>query len=186
MDFVLVLDRVSVAQSLNLGCGFDAAVGDDPFQHIDALLKLGIPQEALDQGLTAETRLAAKTKDLSTATVLLRQGASVSGDALGFAISSRDQSLTNLLLSGKRLPSRSDVTKAFRSLFLEQNLHGMSLDAGSSLAVSQQLLACGVEQPAIDAALRATLDITDDAPRMEALLETLLQHNANVNSADGV
>lgn len=54
------------------------------------------------------------------------------------------------------------------------------------MAVSQQLLACGVEQPAIDAALRATLNITDDAPRMEALLETLLQHNANVNSADGV
>lgn len=185
-----IVQRLLAASPSLLGPAFESAIAlDDPAKKkpfIDALLKLGIPQEALDQGLTAETRLAAKTKDLSTATVLLRQGASVSGDALGFAISSRDQSLTNLLLSGKRLPSRSDVTKAFRSLFLEQNLHGMSLDAGSSLAVSQQLLACGVEQPAIDAALRATLDITDDAPRMEALLETLLQHNANVNSADGV
>jgi ankyrin repeat protein len=185
-----IVQRLLAASPSLLGPAFESAIAlHDPAKKktlIDALLKLGIPQEALDQGLTAETRLAAKTKDLSTATVLLRQGASVSGDALGVAISSRDQSLTNLLLSGKRLPLRSDVTKAFRSLFLEQNLHGVSLEAGSSLAVSQQLLACGVEQPAIDAALRATLDITDDAPRMEALLETLLQHNANVNSADGV
>ena len=40
MHFVLVLHRVSVAQRFDLGCGLDAAIGDNPFQHIDALLQL--------------------------------------------------------------------------------------------------------------------------------------------------
>lgn len=46
---------------------------------MEALLKLGVPQEALNNGLTAETSFAANHKDLTTTTVLMRQGASVSG-----------------------------------------------------------------------------------------------------------
>ncbi|KAG9197665.1 hypothetical protein G6514_001134 [Epicoccum nigrum] len=75
-----IVQRLLAASPSLLGSAFESAIAlDDPAKKkplIDALLKLGIPQEALDQGLTAETRLAAQTKDLSTATVLLRQGAS--------------------------------------------------------------------------------------------------------------
>lgn len=153
---------------------------------MDTLLKLGIPQEALDKGLAAETSFAARNKDLSTTTVLMSQGASVSGDALWIAVSSGDQLLTKILLSGKHLPSRSDVTRSFRTLFLERALHDPKIDGDGAISIAQQLLDCGVEQPAVDAALRATLDITNDPPRMKVLLDLLLQQNANVNSADGV
>jgi ankyrin repeat protein len=43
---------------------------------MEALLKLGIPREALDKALTTETQHAAANKDLSTTTMLVRQGAS--------------------------------------------------------------------------------------------------------------
>lgn len=49
---------------------------------MEALLKHGIPQEALDNALTTETQYAATTKDLSTTTVLMRQGASWEAPAL--------------------------------------------------------------------------------------------------------
>lgn len=153
---------------------------------MEALLKLGIPQEALDKALTTETKHAATNKDLSTTTVLMRQGASVSGDALGAAVASGDKSLTKVLLSGKRQPSRSDTTKAFRTLFLEENLQNAAVNAASTHSIAQQLLHCGVEQPAVDAALRATLDVIDDSPRKEHLIDLLLRYNANTNSADGV
>lgn len=185
-----IIQRLLAASPNLLGSAFESTIAlEDPNKKkplMDALLKFGIPQEALDQGLTAETQVAVKNKDLSTTAVLMRQGASVSGDALGVAVSSRDHSLTSILLSGKRRPSRSDVTKVFRTLFLERALHGEEVGASGTLTIIRQLLASGVDQPAIDAALRATLDITNDLPRMEALLNTLLLHGANVNSADGV
>ncbi|KAH6618802.1 ankyrin repeat-containing domain protein [Boeremia exigua] len=185
-----IVQRLVTIDSQLLGPAFEYTIAlEDAAKKMplmDTLLKLGIPQEALDKGLTAETRLAAKNKDLSTTTVLMRRGASVSGDALGIAVSSRNQSLTNTLLSGTRLPSRSDSTRAFRTLFLERALHDQTVSTDSTLAIAQQLLQCGVEQPAIDAALRATLDITNDISRMGVFLDLLLRHNANVNSADGV
>lgn len=151
---------------------------------MEALLKQGIPQEALDNALTTETQYAATTKDLSTTTVLMRQGASVSGDALGIAVASGDDMLTRVLLSGKRQPSRFDTTKAFCAFFLERALRTINVE--SMLSIAEQLLHCGVEQPAIDAALRATLDIPNDPRSTEILTDLLLQRNADVNSADGV
>ncbi|KAJ4325018.1 hypothetical protein N0V94_000902 [Neodidymelliopsis sp. IMI 364377] len=153
---------------------------------MEALLKLGIPREALDKALTTETQHAAANKDLSTTTMLVRQGASVSGDALGTAIAAGDFSLTRILLSGERRPSRSDTTKAFRALFLEQTLINAAADSKGTLAVAQQLLTLGVEQPAIDAALRAILDVESDDLRIVPFLDLLQLYNANVNSADGV
>ncbi|KAL1601105.1 hypothetical protein SLS59_005775 [Nothophoma quercina] len=151
---------------------------------MEALLKHGIPQEALDNALTTETQYAATTKDLSTTTVLMRQGASVSGDALGIAVASGDDMLTRVLLSGKRQPSRFDTTKAFCAFFLERALRTINVE--SMLSIAEQLLHCGVEQSAIDAALRATLDIPNDPRSTDILTDLLLQRNADVNSADGV
>jgi len=185
-----VVQRILALDSKFLGPAFEYTIALEDVSKkkplMDTLLKLGIPQEALDKGLAAETRLAAKNKDLSTTTVLMRQGASVSGDSLGIAVSSGDQSLTNILLSGKHPPSRSDITKSFRTLFLAKASQDRTVAGGNTLSIVQQLLRCGVDQPAIDAALRATLDIVDDLTRMELLLDLLLQHDANVNSADGV
>ncbi|KAJ4994446.1 ankyrin repeat containing protein [Stagonosporopsis vannaccii] len=185
-----IVQRLLAADSQLLGPAFEYTIAlEDPSKKkplMNTLLKLGIPQEALDKGLAAEAGFAAKSKDLSTASVLIRQGASVSGDALGVAVSSGDESLTNILLSGKHPPSRSDLTRSFRTLFLDRALHDRTVGGHSTLSIAQQLLECGVEQPAIDAALRATLEITDDVPRLEVQLDLLLQHDANVNNTEGV
>lgn len=43
---------------------------------LDALLKMGVPQEALDQALVAETQNAVSTKDITSTKLLLGKGAS--------------------------------------------------------------------------------------------------------------
>ncbi|KAF1929347.1 ankyrin [Didymella exigua CBS 183.55] len=185
-----IAQRLLAADSKLLGSALEYTIAlEDPAKKkplMDALLKLGIPQEALDKALTTETQYAARTKDLSTTTMLLRQGAPVSGDALGSAVSFGDTSLTKVLLSGKRQPSRSDVTRSFRTLFLERTLQDAAVDVESTVCIAEMLLSCGVEPPAVDAALRATLGITHDSLHIGALINLLLRHHANVNSADGV
>lgn len=185
-----IVQRLLAADSNLLGSAMEQTISlEDPAKKrplMDALLKLGIPKEALDKALTTETQYAARTKDLSTTTVLVRQGAPVSGDALETAVSFGDTSLTKVLLSGKRQPSRSDVTKAFRTLFLEKTLQDVAVDTNSVLSIAQMLLHCGVEQSAVDAALRATLGSANRLLCAEVLIDLLLQHHANVNSAGGV
>ncbi|KAL1652810.1 hypothetical protein SLS61_004793 [Didymella pomorum] len=185
-----IVQRLLAADSTLLGSALEQTIAlKDPEKKkplMDALLKLGIPKEALDKALTTETQYAARTKDLSTTTVLVRQGAPVSGNALGTAVQFLDTSLTKLLLSGKRQPSRSDVTKAFRTLFLERTLQDAAVDANVILSMAQMLLHCGAEQPAVDAALRVTLGSANGLLCAGALVDLLLQHHANVNSADGV
>ncbi|KAJ4410529.1 hypothetical protein N0V91_002016 [Didymella pomorum] len=185
-----IVQRLLAADSTLLGSALEQTIAlEDPEKKkplMDALLKLGIPKEALDKALTTETQYAARTKDLSTTTVLVRQGAPVSGNALGTAVQFLDTSLTKLLLSGKRQPSRSDVTKAFRTLFLERTLQDAAVDANVILSMAQMLLHCGAEQPAVDAALRVTLGSANGLLCAGALVDLLLQHHANVNSADGV
>lgn len=184
-----IVQRLLAADPKLLGSALEQTIAlENPAKKkplMDALLKLGIPQEVLDKALATETKYAARTKDLSTTTVLLRQGAPVSGDVLVTAVSFGDRSLTKLLLSGKSQPSRSDVTKAFRTLFLERTLQDATVDAASILSIAQLLLHYGVEQPAVDAALRATIGSTYISCA-EALVDLLLEHHANVNSADGV
>ncbi|KAJ4330790.1 hypothetical protein N0V87_009685 [Didymella glomerata] len=173
-----IVQRLLAADSNLLGSAMEQTISlEDPAKKrplMDALLKLGIPKEALDKALTTETQYAARTKDLSTTTVLVRQGAPVSGDALETAVSFGDTSLTKLLLSGKRQPSRSDVTKAFRTLFLEKTLQDVAVDTNSVLSIAQMLLHCGVEQPAVDAALRATLGSANRLLCAEVLIDLLL------------
>jgi ankyrin repeat protein len=189
-DNLDIVQRLLAANPKLLGPAFESTIALEDITKkkslMEALLKLGIPQDTLDKALTAETQYAATKKDLSTTTVLMRQGASVSGDTLGIAVASGDDLLTKLLLSGKHQPSRSDTTKAFRTMFLERALHDAAVNVESTLSIAEQLLRCGVEQPAIDAALRATLDVTINPRSLEALTDLLLKHNANVNSADGV
>ncbi|KAF2629711.1 hypothetical protein BU25DRAFT_408980 [Macroventuria anomochaeta] len=77
-----IVQRLLAANPKLLGSAFEYTIALEGASKkkplMEALLKLGIPQEALDKALTTETQYAAKDKDLSTTTVLMRQGASVS------------------------------------------------------------------------------------------------------------
>ncbi|KZM19208.1 uncharacterized protein EKO05_0006435 [Ascochyta rabiei] len=83
-----IVERLLAANSKLLGPAFQytIALQDESKKAplTEALLKLGIPQEALDKALRTETQYttANANKDLSTATVLMSQGACVSGFAL--------------------------------------------------------------------------------------------------------
>ncbi|KAF2847725.1 hypothetical protein T440DRAFT_186632 [Plenodomus tracheiphilus IPT5] len=154
---------------------------------LDALLKVGVPQEALDQALVSEVTHVISTKDTTTTKLLLERGASVShnnGEALGIAVSSGSSSLTTLLLSGKHQPSRSSITRAFRALFSDDNTEKVTKKERSLYRIAQELLGRGVEQPAIDSALRSVL-ANDRKQSISLLVDLLLQHHANVNVVDG-
>ncbi|CBX93198.1 hypothetical protein IAQ61_008921 [Plenodomus lingam] len=154
---------------------------------LEVLLKIGVTQEALDQALVSEVTNVISTKDTTATKLLLGQGASVSyndGEALGIAVASGSSSLTTLLLSGNHQPSRSSVTKAFRALFSDQTVDSISKSEKSVITIAQDLLSRGVEPPAIDAALRSVL-ADDSRQNIDSLVDLLLQHNANVNVADG-
>ncbi|KAF3048286.1 hypothetical protein E8E12_011625 [Didymella heteroderae] len=79
-----IVQRLLAADSQLLGSALEQTIAlEDPTKKkplMDALLKLGIPKEALDKALTTETQYATRTKDLSTTTVLVRQGASTIND----------------------------------------------------------------------------------------------------------
>ncbi|CAE7024015.1 hypothetical protein CFE70_003393 [Pyrenophora teres f. teres 0-1] len=154
---------------------------------LDALLKLGVPQESLDQALADETRHAVSTNDTTSTKLLLRRGASVShndGEALSVAVASGNSTLTAMLLSGKHQASRSSLTRAFRTLFTDEIL-GMNKNMGNVHDLAQELLARGVDQLAIDAALRVVLSHEHDVNDTEKLVDLLLRFNADVNTVDG-
>jgi ankyrin repeat protein len=154
---------------------------------LDVLLKMGVGQETLDMALAAESRNAVTNKDTTSAQMLVETGASVShndGEALSVAVAARNTMLTELLLSGKHQPSRSNATKAFRALFNEEHSGHESHDE-SVFKIARILLPLGVEQPAIDSALRVALSRIEDSRYIDAQIDALLQHKANVNVADG-
>ncbi|KAF3052214.1 hypothetical protein E8E11_010159 [Didymella keratinophila] len=74
-----IVQRLLAADSNLLGSALEQTIAlESPAKKkplMDALLKLDVPKEALDKALTTETQYAARTKDLSTTTVLVRQGA---------------------------------------------------------------------------------------------------------------
>ncbi|USP81120.1 hypothetical protein yc1106_08394 [Curvularia clavata] len=186
-----IVERILAASPNLLSTAFKYATAlEDPQKKapiLDALLKLGVPQESLDQALAAETRHAVSTKDTTSTKLLLGQGASVShndGEALSIAVASGDSSLTALLLSGKHQASRSSLTRAFRTLFTENRL---SLAGNKERAhqLSQELLNRGVDKPAVDDALHAVLSSEHDVSHTEPLVDLLLSHKADVNTADG-
>jgi hypothetical protein len=187
-----IIERLLAASPGLLSTAFKHATAlSDPQKKapiLDALLKLGVPQESLDQALAAETRHAVSTKDTTSTKLLLGQGASVShndGEALSVAVASGDSSLTALLLSGKHQASRPSLTRAFRTLFTDKN-PSFAEDKASVRQLSQELLDRGVDRPAIDAALRAVLSSEHDSNNTEPLVDLLLSHHADVNTADGV
>lgn len=154
-----------------------------------SLLELGVSQDSLDQSLAVEIRHAVSNKDTTTTKLLLGEGASVSyndGEALSVAVASGRSSLTEMLLSGKHQPSRSSLTKAFRSLFTDEHTTVSKKNEKSVYKIARELLVRGVEQLAIDSALRATLcGNFHGIQNLEPLVDLLLKHDANVNTADG-
>jgi len=165
---------------------------------LEVLLKMGVGQEALDKALAAETRHAVSNKDTTSTKMLVEKGASVShndGEALCIAVASYDNLLTEILLSGKHRPSPSDVTKAFRALFA--NDASTTLEDGqvssrprqyeeNALSIACMLLPRGVKQTAVDSALRSAVSSPRGSRHQEAVIDLLLQHNANVSTVDGV
>jgi hypothetical protein len=163
---------------------------EDPAQKapiLDVLLKMGVGQDTLDKALAAESRNVVTNKDTTSAKLLVEKGASVShndGEALSIAVAAKNTSLTELLLSGKHRPSRSNTTNAFRALFTEERFGDESHNE-NVFNIVRHLLPFGVEQSAIDSALRVILSRKEDNRQLEAQIDILLQHNANVNVADG-
>jgi hypothetical protein len=164
---------------------------EDPLRKtpiLEVLLKMGVGQDALDKALAAETRHAVSNKDTTSTKMLMEKGASVShndGEALSVAVTSRDSSLTTILLSGKQQPSPANVKKAFIALFAPRSHSGPTFIDDDLYKVAQQLLACNVDPPAIDMALRVALS-NPKSSHYEPLIDMLLQYNANVNTSDGV
>jgi ankyrin repeat protein len=158
---------------------------------LDILLKMGVGQDVLDKALAAESRNVVANNDTTSTKMLVERGASVSyndGEALGIAVAARDSPLTELLLSGKHQPSRSDTTKAFRTLFTENQSEDdyCDKDATNLASIARRLLTLGVEQSAIDSALRVALSNPHNDSNWEALVDMLLKYDANTNVADGV
>ncbi|KAF1997746.1 hypothetical protein P154DRAFT_622282 [Amniculicola lignicola CBS 123094] len=152
---------------------------------LENLLKMGIPQASLDEALISETRQALASNDTSVLQLLLAHGASVNyndGESLSLAVGAASSAVTRLLLYGKEYPLRATTTKAFRALF--QNFGRDNYPKRAD--ISSELLNRGVEQPAIDYALRTVLDPANQNSDTESLVDLLLQHQANVNVADGV
>lgn len=137
------------------------------------------------------------------------------GDAFIKSAATGDSSLVKLLLSGKDTPWQPTVTSAFRSLFDPANLGRLNhlrdgpLSVDRSIAslrqddaqtrpadnkptssgyieVADELLALGVDQNAIDMALRAVLDPENDLDAVELIVTRLLHYRADVNGANGV
>ncbi|KAF1942017.1 ankyrin [Clathrospora elynae] len=191
-DNIDIAKRLITGSPKLLSIAFEYTIAlEDPqkkAQILEALLPMGVAQEALDQALAAETRHAVSTKDTTSTKLLLGKGASVShndGEALSVAVGSGSSSLTQLLLSGKHQPSRSSVTKAFRTLFTEDPTPGLAKNERKLFKIAQELLGRGVEQPAIDAALRAVLRDKQESQNTESLIDLLLEYQADVNTVDG-
>jgi ankyrin repeat protein len=189
-DNIDIVERLLTASPRLLSTAFKYATAlEDPRKKapiLDALLKMGVPQDALDQALAAETRQAVTTNDTTSTKLLLGQGASVShndGEALSVAVASGNSSLMALILSGRHQPSRSNITRSFRTLFTDDKLV-LEGDKESIGEMAQELLARGVEQSAIDAALRLVLS-NEHSKYTEPWIDLLLQYHADVNTADG-
>jgi hypothetical protein len=193
-----IIQQLIAASMRLLSPAFEYAIAmEDPGKKsliLNALLKMGVGQEALDQALAAETRHAVSNKDTTSIKMLVEKGASVShnnGEALSIAVASGDNLLTEVLLSGKRRPSPSSVTRAFRALFVNETLedayaHPRAEDYEDCvLKIARSLLSRGVEQTAIDLALRIEVSHAHGSRIHEPLVDLLLQYHANVNTADG-
>ncbi|KAF2190601.1 ankyrin [Zopfia rhizophila CBS 207.26] len=152
------------------------------------LLQMNVPQDCLDEALVTETRKSMAKNDWTILKLLLDYGARANyhdGEALSVAVHSKSIALIQLLLDGRQTPSKITVTKAFRTLFHDSESQGASGARASSIDIATKLLCRGVDQPAIDSALRITLDNDNLDHDAETLVDLLLQYRADVNTADG-
>jgi ankyrin repeat protein len=155
---------------------------------VDYLLRMGVPTESLNDALVAQAKLQLTHSDDTLIKLLLDHGASVNhcdGEALRATVVSGSTSATQLLLNGKETPSRSTLTKAFRALFQSGLEHSNATQPSSRVDIARQLLQRGVDQPAIDYALRMVLDDANKDDNYAQVAELLLQNHANANTADG-
>lgn len=149
---------------------------------LSRILSFDVPQNAKNAALTAELKSPTLLDDQATLELLLAHGASFESahdETLSLAVATGSTKIFNLVLGGRK-PSQSATTKAFRTLFKEP-----SRDTQSRLQLATMLLKMGVEQPAIDAALRTVLDDTGQDQEVEDMVNLLLSYKANVNVADG-
>jgi ankyrin repeat protein len=154
---------------------------------LGSLLKMEVTQQVLDKALATEIRHAVATNNTNSTQLLLEKGASVAyndGEALSVAVALRNSALTALLLSAKHQPSRSSMTKVFRTLFTDETL-APGKPGNTTHKIAQELLSRGVEQPTIDSALRAVLSNEYGGQITESLVDLLLSFEADVNIADG-
>ncbi|KAF2789859.1 hypothetical protein K505DRAFT_327969 [Melanomma pulvis-pyrius CBS 109.77] len=191
-DNLDIINRLIAANARLLGPAFQTAIALKSTRKkipiISSLLKMGIPQGSIDEALAAEARHAVDSNDVAVLNLLLENGASVNyndGEAFSVGVASGNSSLTKLLLSGKEIPSRPSITKAFRALFHDPSLQNRPANQGDRLEIARDLLTRGVDQPAIDSALRTVLDVANAETNIEGLVDLLLQYHANVNTADG-
>ena len=155
---------------------------------LKSLLPMGVPQNAIDEALVAETRHVLESNDTTILKLLLDNGASINhntGEALSIGISSGNRILATLLLGGKENPSSTIITKAFHALF--HNLQSKIEVTGQNdlVKIAEDLLSRGVEQSAIDSTLRSVLNVATQSRNIGALVDLLLQYHANINTADG-
>ncbi|KAF2281456.1 ankyrin [Westerdykella ornata] len=166
------------------------AAVDDPEARSSLLVHLlqrNPSQETLNETLLNELQYALTHGVTSTVKLLLDCNASVNhrdGEGLHVAVSAGSVALTTMLLKAREPPNRSTVTRAFRGIFKEgtsSNSEGLN----DRIAIIEALLDSGVDQPAIDSALRIVLDETSSGSDYGKLVDLLLGHNASVNTADG-
>jgi ankyrin repeat protein len=189
-DNIDIIKQLVAANIRLLSPAFEYTIAiEDPARKapiLDVLLKMGVGQETLDKALAAESRHAVTNQNTTSTKMLVEKGASVShndGEALIFAVAARNSSLTALLLSGKHRPSQSSLTNAFRTLF--SNEQPRDDNSGEMNKLTRILLPLGVDQSAVDSALRVLLSQSSYDGELEALVDLLLQYHANANVAHG-
>ncbi|KAF2865389.1 ankyrin repeat-containing domain protein [Massariosphaeria phaeospora] len=187
-----IIMRLIETSSRLLGSAFQYAIALDQAQKkapiLHALLQKGIPQEALDEALTAETRQVVSSTDTTILELLLQNGASVNhrdGEALSAGVAAGNIALIKLLLNGKDSASKASIKKAFRALFQDSTLRHTNSTKSDMVEIARELLVRGVEQPSIDSALRTVLNPANQYSNVEVFVDLLLQYHANVNTADG-
>lgn len=153
------------------------------------LLQVGVPKDSMNEALLTQVKLQQTRKDETLIKLLLDHGASVNhreGETLAAGVFSGSIATVQLLLSGKEKPSRSSLTKAFRTLFQSGFEQSSSTQPSHRFEIARQLLKMGVDQPAIDSALRMVLDDTCKEDNYAQIVELLLQNHANASAADGM
>lgn len=207
-DNINLIDRLVAADARLIGHAFDCVMLLDNARHKEVILRFllnkGISQETLDQALVIESQRAVEMNDTTIMKLFLEHGASInydSGKALVNATSVGNGSLVTLLLNGRDTPSQATATHAFQALFDPANLrqpksiNPSSDNAGGKMCgqisgnytdIANKLLVRGVDQHAIDMALRAVLDPENGLEDIETLVDRLLSYRAEVNAGNGV